>query len=191
MRRILAVAGALFVVGCSSTTNDGPASFGTVTGIPLVPADQFFVATTQNNGDYSLTLVIADRAGYCPILQQNLAGFPKDMVYALFVFSTPVGTGQVDPGPGTYPIAALNNTNSTAQSTFGTYANCVPGFGGLTPAPVGTSGNVVMTTLAGDLSSMSGTVNVVYGTSGTLAGTFNAPLCDIPNPVQGASQCYQ
>jgi hypothetical protein len=48
-----------------------------------------------------------------------------------------------------------------------------------------------MQDIAVDLSQMDGSLNVVFGTSGTLVGSFTAPICDTSNSFEGPAQCFQ
>ncbi len=188
MKVLCAVAAVACLLGCESTTYGPIAPWGTVGGLTLVPNDAFFLASVATNGDYNFTLVVADQPGYCSILQQNLAGYPANITYAIFIFSNPVGTGQLNPGPGPYPISAAAGASSSAQATFGSVTNCT-----VSPDnPAATAGSVVMSSLSPDATEMTGNVNdVVFGSEGSLSGTFDAPLCDTGNSVQGASQCFQ
>jgi hypothetical protein len=188
MKVLLAVASMVSLLGCSSTTVGPGASWGTVAGIPFAPADGFFLLSADaTTGDYNFVLIAASRVGYCAVLQQNFAGYPANIDYAIFTFSNPVGTGQVNPGPGTYPITDAAGAASSAQATFGSVSSsCVT-----SPAVAGTSGSLVMSTLAVDLTQMTGSLNVGFGTSGSLVGSFVAPLCDTSNSIQGPSTCYQ
>ena len=106
--------------GCQSLTTGTNTPWGPINGVNFVPADAFFVESVQLNGDYSLVLIVADRTGYCPILQQNLSGYPSNITIANFTFSNPIGTGSVDPGPGTYPVTASYGNASSAQVAYQT-----------------------------------------------------------------------
>ncbi len=187
MKGLFAAAALVCLFGCESFTTHPNAPWGPINGVNFVPADAFFLESVQANGDYNFVLIVADRTGYCPILQQNLAGYPANITYATFTFSNAIGGGPVDPPPGTYPITAAYGPTPSAQASYGTVsANCVA-----SQPLAGTTGSVVMSGLAADVSSMRGSANVGFGSAGTLSGDFAAPLCDTSKSVQGNSQCYQ
>ncbi len=174
------------LLGCESVTMGPAPQWGTINGVPFAPEDVFFLPSAQANGDYDFVLIAADRLGYCSILQQNLAGYPANLTYATVTLSNSIGTGSVNPAPGIYPVTDAYGANASAQVSYGTVTNCV-----VSPVLTADAGAVVMTFLADDLSGMAGTFDAGFGTAGTLSGTFNAPVCDTSNAVQGASQCYQ
>lgn len=174
------------LLGCESVTMGPPPQWGSINGAPFAPADTFFVTSLQANGDYTLVLIAADRVGYCSILQENLAGYPANLTYASVTFSNPIGSGSVSPGPGSYPVTDAYGPDASAQVTSGTVSNCA-----ISVVLTADAGTVVMTGLANDLSAMQGSLDVGFGTAGTLSGNFNASLCDTSQAVQGASQCYQ
>jgi hypothetical protein len=187
MKGWLAAAALVCLFGCESVTTGTNAPWGPIDGVNFVPADAFFLESVQPNGDYNLVLIVADRTGYCPILQQNLSGYPSNITYALFTFSNPIGSGAVNPPPGTYPITASYGSAPSAQASYGTVsASCVA-----SEPLAGTSGSVVMSRLASDVSSMTGSVDVGFGSAGTLSGNFAALLCDTSAADAGPSQCYQ
>ena len=186
MKGLLAAAALVCLFGCESVTTGTNSPWGPINGVPFVPADGFFVESSQPNGDYDFVLVVADRTGYCGILQQNSFGYPSNLTYATFTLSNPVGTGSVNPPTGTYPVTANPGATLSAQAAYGTVSSCT-----VSPVLTGTSGSVVMSGLAPDVSSVSGTVNVGFGAAGTLSGNFAAPLCDISGADAGPSQCYQ
>ena len=186
MKGMLAGIALVCLFGCESVTTEPATPWGPINGVSFVPNDAFFLASVQDNGDYNFVLIAADQVGYCPILQQNLAGYPSNLTYAIFVISNPIGSGAVNPAPGPYPVTDAYGPTASSQVTYGSTANCVVG-----PTLTADAGSLVMTGLAGDLSGMNGTVAVSFGTAGSLTGSFAAPLCDTSNAVQGQAQCFQ
>jgi len=186
MKGVCAAVALVCLVGCSSFTTGPNAPWGPINGVNFVPADAFFLESVQTNGDYNFVLIVADRTGYCPILQQNLAGFPSNITYAFFTFSNARGTGPHDPLPGTYPITDRIGPTPTAQASYGTVSNCVP-----SPTLAGTTGSVVMWSLDPNVTAMTGSVNVGFAAdAGTLIGDFAAPLCNTANAAAGPSRCF-
>ncbi len=175
------------LVGCQSLTTSPNAPWGPISGVQFVPSDAFFLESVQTNGDYNYVLIVADQPGYCSLLQQNLNAYPSNITFATFTISNPIGSGSVNPPPGSYPITAAIGANSSAQATYASVsATCV-----VSPTLSGTSGSVVMSGVAEDGSAISGTVDVEFGSSGTLNGNFAAGLCDTSNATEGASVCLQ
>jgi hypothetical protein len=184
---LLVLVSSLSLLACSSTTIGPGASWGTVAGINFVPVDGFYLLSTDSTtGDYNFTVIAVDTPGYCTALLANTAAFLANMNYATLIYSNPVGTGQLDPPPGIYPVTAAPGPNATAQASFASVANCVPN----NPV-VGTAGTVGLQGVAVDYSQLLGSLNVTFGTSGGLIGNFTAPLCDISNSPQGPSTCVQ
>ncbi len=182
MKGVFAAAG-LSLLGCGS--GSAP-SWGSVGGFPLVPAESFFVPGQQANGDSTLVLTVANQMGYCSILQQNPDGYPANLTFATFTFSNPLGAGQVNPGPGTYPVSAAPGAAPSAQADFAGVLNCAQ-----LPLDAATGGSVVMGTLNGAVTQMTGSLDVQFGAEGSLSGSFEASLCDTSNAPQGESQCYR
>jgi len=186
MRVFFAVASLVCLLGCTSTTVGPGVNWGTVAGISFTPVDGFFIlGTDSTSGDYNFIVIAADQPGYCNVLLQNTAGYLANINYAIFTYSNPVGTGAFDPLPGGYPVTAAPGPSASAQVTFGSTSNCT------TTTTDGTDGSVVLQGVAVDYSQLLGSLDVGFGTSGSLAGSFTAPLCDISNSPQGPSTCFQ
>jgi len=174
------------VFGCSSFTTGPNAPWGPINGVDFVPSDAFFLESIQTNGDYNFVLIVADQPGYCPILQQNLAGFPPNITFATFTFSNPRGSGSVDPRPGIYPVTAAIGPNPSSQVSYQTVSACVP-----SQPLAGTTGAVVMQTLNFNVTNMTGSANVGFDDAGTLSGSYSAPWCNTFNAVAGPSRCFR
>jgi hypothetical protein len=186
MKPFVAAALVLFL-GCSSTTVTYP-SWGTVAGVNFVPVDGFFLLSTEPNGDYNIVLVADDQPGWCGVLQENVNGMLANMNYVTLTYANPVGTGPVNPGPGIYPVTASPDAGSvTSQVSFATSSSSCA----MSNVLAGTAGAVDMQDIAVDLSQLDGALDVVFGTSGSLSGTFTAPICDTSNSFEGPVQCYQ
>jgi len=187
MKGLLTAVTLVSLFGCSSFTTGPNAPWGPINGVDFIPADAFFLESVQpSNGDYNFVLIVADQPGYCPILQQNLAGFPPNITFATFTFSNPRGSGSVDPRPGIYPVTAAIGPNPSSQVSYGSVSACVPA-----PLLAGTTGNVVMQTLSPNVTNMTGSVSVGFGDAGTLSGSYSAPWCNTFNAVAGPSRCFQ
>ena len=184
MKLLLAIA-TVCVLGCSSTTMTA-SPWGNVGGIPFAPVDGFFLASAAPNGDYNFIVFAVDRIGYCSVLQQNTNAYLANMNVATFTYSSPVGTGQFDPALGTYPVTSAPGSANSAQVAFQSFNNCTVS----QPLP-GTTGSVVLSAVAVDLSQIVGSVNVGFGGSGSLVGNYNAPLCDLSNSFNGPTACVQ
>jgi hypothetical protein len=182
MRLLLAIATAC-VLGCSSTTITAT-PWGTVNGIAFAPVDSFFLASAATNGDYNFIVFAVDQVNYCNVLQQNANAYLANMNVATFTYSNPVGTGQFDPALGTYPVTAAPGTSTSAQVAFQSFNQC-----NVSQPTAGTSGSVVLSGVAVDLSQISGSANVGFGGAGSLAGNFNPPLCDLSNSFNGPAAC--
>ncbi len=187
MKRLCLLSALVCLGGCESFTTGPNAPWGSIGGVQFVPSDAFFLQSVQPNADFNYVLIVANQVGYCTMLQQNLNAYPSNITFATFTISNPIGTGPVNPPPGTYPITAAYGAASSAQATYGSVsATCVA-----SPVLTGTTGNVVMNGVAVDGSAIAGTVDVGFGSSGTLSGNFNAGLCDTSNSTEGASVCLQ
>jgi hypothetical protein len=184
MRLLLAIATAC-VLGCSSTTVTAT-PWGTVNGISFAPVDGFFLASAASNGDYNFIVFAVDRYNYCQVLQSNTNAYLANMNVATFTYSNPVGTGQFDPALGTYPITAAPGTSSSAQAAFQSFNAC-----NVSQPTAGTTGSAILSGVAVDLSQISGSMNVVFGTAGALAGKYIAPLCDLSQSFNGPTACVQ
>lgn len=184
MKPLLAVA-AVCLLSCSSTTvNATP--WGTVDGIPFAPVDGFFVPSQASNGDYNFIVIAVDKLGYCSVLQTNGNAYLANMNVATFTYSNPVGTGQVDPALGTYPVTAQPGSSSSAQAAFQTFSAC-----NVSQPLAATTGSVPLTAVAVDLSQIQGSVNVGFPDGGALVGNFLAPICDLSQSFNGPSSCIQ
>jgi hypothetical protein len=182
--RLLLLVATLCVLGCSSTTvNATP--WGTVGGIPFAPVDGFFLASQAPNGDFNFIVFAVDQFGYCGALARNTNSYLANMNVATFTYSNPVGTGQLDPVVGSYPVTLAPGPASSAQVAFQSFNKCV-----VSPQTPGTSGNVVLNGIAIDGSQIAGSVNVGF-TSGSMTGTYSAPFCDLSRSVNGPSVCLQ
>jgi hypothetical protein len=182
--RLLLLIATLSVLGCSSTTVTA-SPWGTVGGIPFAPVDGFFLASQATNGDYNFIVFAVDQFGYCGALAQNSNSYLANMNVATFTYSNPVGTGQLDPVLGPYPVTAAPGPASSAQVAFQSFNNCV-----VSPQTPGTSGMISLTGISIDGNQISGSVNVGF-TSGSLAGTYTAPYCDLSGAVSGPNTCFQ
>jgi hypothetical protein len=184
MRLLLAIA-SVCVLGCSSTTVTAT-PWGTVGNISFAPVDGFFLASAATNGDYNFIVFAVDRIGYCSVLQQNTNAYLANMNVATFTYSNPVGTGQFDPALGTYPVTLAPGAASTAQVAFQSFNACSVS----QPTP-GTTGSVVLSAVAVDLSQIVGSANVGFASSGSLVGTYSPPLCDLSFSFNGPTACVQ
>ncbi len=173
------------LLGCSSSTVT-VSPWGTVNGISFAPVDGFFLASIAQNGDYNFIVFAVDRLGYCPLLQQNVNAYFANMNVATFTYSNPVGTGQFDPALGTYPVTAAPGPSSSAQVAFQSFNNC-----NVSQPTAATTGSVVLSAVAVDLTQIAGSVNVGFGTAGALTGSFNAGLCDLILAPNGPASCIQ
>jgi hypothetical protein len=173
------------LLGCSSTTVTA-SPWGSVNGISFAPVDGFFLASIAQNGDYNFIVFAVDRLGYCGLLQQNVNAYFANMNVATFTYSNPVGTGNFDPALGTYPVTAAPGPSNSAQVDFQSFNNC-----NVSALTAGTTGSVVLSAVAVDLTQIAGSVGVGFADAGTLTGNFNAGLCDLLLAPNGPATCIQ
>jgi hypothetical protein len=104
-----------------------------------------------------------------------------------------VGTETGDLSPGTFKLTSADGGLGTATTAASadystTTATCADG-----PEQVGTSGTITLTSISA--AGVAGTYDVTFGSMGSLSGSFNTSICQLPdsgtNGGDGGINCIQ
>ncbi len=188
---------ALVASACSSSSSTGTASIsGTVASTTFTVASTVavLVPSASTNCDVEpdggtqcvtvssgqvLAVVLTNRAvASCSTVLGDIATRSAANFSNLDSLALDVGTSSGDITPRTYPIltsqaeaagtsgstAGLTTTDGTCNQKLDTSA---------------TSGSVVITSISS--TEVAGTYDVTFGTSGSFKGSFDVPICDLPD----------
>jgi hypothetical protein len=194
----------LFVFGalaaCGGATAGGSAgssNSGKVAGTGFTVASEFaalgFANTdTQCNGTTcfsthtgkSVVVLASNRAEFTCAVFQRIVDSIDGPTYANFEFlELGVVNETGDVTVGTYPVVAMGSGKSGAYAQFATETStCGPGLD-----LWATSGTVTLTQLSA--AQVAGSYNLVFATEGTFSGSFDVPICVLPDagaPLQDA-----
>lgn len=136
------------------------------------------IALTQSSGvrgtDVFLSVALTSLPGTCAFVVDHPVANPRNTsVISLNIQFAGAAT------TGTFPVSASGATPGTVNAFFSTYdATCT-----MTQAPA-TGGSVTIASIAGG--TFRGTYSVGFGAD-TLAGSFTAPTCGLPDGGLGAA----
>lgn len=135
-------------------------------------ADAGCVSTVTTSGQVVVVLLTNRSELTCSLLQ---AGSPKDYASAdLLTLGVFTQTGTLS--NGTYPVTATANAASGAIAQFQTStATCAEGV----KPQAASAGSVTLTAVSSTRAA--GTYSVTFGTQGTFSGSFDIPICSVPN----------
>jgi hypothetical protein len=185
-------AGNATVSGTVSAPADGGQSMGVSLGNPSVLA---FAAPANSNSSCSSTtgcktvssgegvaIVFSNRANItCATLLSLLDTGTKESYANLDLLLVGVVNTSGAVTTGTYPITTSENVTEGAEAALlTTTATCQEG-----ADESATTGSVTLSAI--DATSVSGSYDVTFGTSGSFTGSFDVALCPIPDGGLGSS----
>jgi hypothetical protein len=137
------------------------------------PVNPGCVPTTTSSGQLVAVLLSNRTELTCPALQ---SGGSHDYANSdLLTLEAFTGTGTLT--TGTYDVVTSGDVTSGAQAQFETSTStCADGV-----SLQASAGSITLTEVSA--STATGTYSVTFGTQGTFSGSFDVPICDLPNGV--------
>jgi hypothetical protein len=196
----LGIASAACMVACGGTTTGGGGGTGSLTG--TVAGTSFAVASqvaaveaastsctsggtfdggqtgeTCTSSGQAVIVILTNRADLtCELAQSETASQASVGFASLDELELLVANATGDVTPGTYPIVAANSTaTSGAGAMFGTTsASCAT-----VVSAQAETGTVTLTQFGA--TAVSGTYDVTFGSQGSFSGSFDIPICVLPD----------
>jgi hypothetical protein len=161
---------------------------GSVGGFSLSPVSSFSVSANAAcpNGSFSLAVIgVGDFTASCSAVQSQTVRAGSTTLSLVVIRANTVGTQQPPPiTAGTYmvrvePTIEPSGNLLFVEAVFDKFdANCLSQL--RLGAGDATSGTIVINSIG---ATVSGTFDVMFGSTDRLSGTFDSPICTVPSSV--------